>query len=208
MRSNGVPTAWTSPTPRGERVLLRPLGPRDTDGLWVDVQDPEGQRLTGLHHAFTYEEIAAYCASRADKTDRITLAVTDPRDGAYKGEVVLMDHDEPNRSASLRIGLAPTARDQGLGAEALRLVLAHAFDPLGLHRVSLEVYAFNERAIHVYEKVGFRHEGRMRDALWWDGAPHDALLMSILTTEWDGSLVVARRAGIVGTAASPGTHAS
>jgi len=74
--------------------------------------------------------------------------------------------------------------------------------------VSLEVYAFNERAIHVYEKVGFRHEGRMRDALWWDGAPHDALLMSILTTEWDGSLVVARRAGIVGTAASPGTHAS
>lgn len=181
-------TAWTSPTLRGERVLLRPLGPEDTDDLWVDVQDLEGQRLTGLHHAFTYEEIAAYCASRADQIDRITLAIANPRDGAYKGEIVLMDHDAPNRSASLRIGLASTARGQGLGAEALRVVLAHAFGPLGLHRVSLEVYDFNERAIHVYEKVGFRHEGRMRDALWWDGTPHDALLMAVLATEWDGSL--------------------
>jgi len=63
------------------------------------------------------------------------------------------------------LALASTARGQGLGAEALRVVLAHAFGPLGLHRVSLEVYDFNERAIHVYEKVGFRHEGRMRDAL-------------------------------------------
>ena len=136
-------TGWTSPTLRGERVLLRPLGSQDTDDLWVDVQDPEGQRLTGLHHTFTYEEIAAYCASRADKTDRITLAVADPRDGTYKGEVVLMDHDEPNHSASLRIGLAPTARGQGLGADVLRLVLAHAFGPLGLHRVSLDSFAFS-----------------------------------------------------------------
>ena len=97
-----------------------------------------------------------------------------------------MDHDEPNRSAGLRIGLAPPARGQGLGSEALRLVLAHAFGTLRLHRVSLEVYAFNERAIHVYEKVGFRHEGRLRDALWWDGRPHDALLMAVLATEWEG----------------------
>ena len=185
-----VATAWTSPTLRGERALLRPLGPRDTDDLWADVQvdvrDPEARRLTGTHHEFTYEEIAAYCASRADKTDRITLAITDRDTGAWLGEVVLMDHDEPNRSAALRIALIAGAQNRGVGTEALRLALAHAFGPLGLHRVSLEVYAFNERAIHVYEKVGFRHEGRLRDALWWDGTPHDALIMAALATEWEG----------------------
>lgn len=179
-------TTWTSPTLRGERVLLRPLGPQDIDNLWVDVQDPEGLRLTGTHHTFTFEEIAAYCASRADMTDRITLAVTDPCDGAYLGEVVLMNHDEPNRSASLRIALGLGARGRGLGTEALRLVLAHAFGPLGLHRVSLEVFDFNTRAIRAYEKVGFRHEGRMRDALWWDGTPQDTLLMAVLAPEWEG----------------------
>jgi len=165
-------TIWTSPTLRGEQVLLRPLGAQDTNDLWTDVQDPEGRRLTGTHHVFTYKDIADDRASRADKTDRITLAVTSVDSAVYRGEVVLMDHDEANRSASLRIGLAPDAHGQGLGVETLRLVRAHAFGPLALHRVSLEVFDFNAQAIHAYEKIGFRHEGRMRDALWWDGAPH------------------------------------
>lgn len=178
---------WLSPTLRNKQVLLRPLSPRDTDDVWAGVQDPEAQRFTGLHHAFTYEEIAAYCASRADEPDRITLAIADPSDRIYFGEVVLMDHDQPNRSASLRIALSLPARGQGFGTAALRLVLAHAFGPLELHRVSLEVYAFNVRAIHVYEKVGFRHEGRMRDALWWEGTAYDTLLMAVLASEWAGS---------------------
>ena len=130
--------AWTSPILHGKRVQLRPLGPRDTDDLYAAVNGPPAERrLTGNHRAFTYEEIAAYCASRAEKTDRVTLAITDPDSGAYLGEVVLMDHDEPNRSAGLRIALVADARDRGLGSETLRLVLAHAFGPLRLHRVSL-----------------------------------------------------------------------
>jgi len=179
-------TTWTSPTLRGDWVLLRPLGTQDIDGLWANAHDAEVRRLTGTYHAFTYEEITAYCASRAARTDRITLAITDPSDGAYRGEIVLNDHDEPNRSAGLRILLSAGARDLGLGTAALRLVLAHAFGPLGLHRVSLQVFAFNTRAIHVYENVGFRHEGRMRDALWWEGTPHDTLLMAALAPDWDG----------------------
>ena len=177
-------TLWTSPTLHGERVLLRPLEPPDADALWADLQEPEARHLTGTHRTFTYEEIAAYGATRAEQTDRITLAITDPHDGAFQGEVVLMDHDEPNRSARLRIALSPRARGRGLGTETLRLVLAHAFGPLRLHRVSLEVFAFNGRAIHVYEKVGFRHEGCLRDALWWDGEPHDALLMAVRAPDW------------------------
>ncbi len=175
---------WTSPTLHGERILLRPLEPRDTDDLWRDLHDPESRRLTGTHRTFTYQEIAAYCAPRATQIDRITLAITDPSDGAFYGEVVLNDHDEPNRSAGLRIDLSAGARGRGLGTAALRLVLAHAFGPLQLHRVALEVFAFNSRAIHVYEKVGFRLEGRMRDALWWEGTPHDTLLMAILAPDW------------------------
>jgi len=190
-RSDGVATAWTSPTRRGERVLLRPLGPRDTNDLWVDrqadMQNPEARRLTDIHHAFTYEEIAAYCASRADKTDRITLTIADLSDATWLGDVVLANHDEPNRSATLRISLVTNAQNRVLGAEALRLVLAYAFGPLHLHRVPLDVFAFNTRAIRAYEKGGFQHEGRMRDALWWDGTPHDALLMAVLATEWDNS---------------------
>lgn len=64
-----------------------------------------------------------------------------------------------------------------------RLVLAvvdHGLTTMGLHRISLEVYAFNPRARHVYEKVGFVHEGTGRDALIFDGEWIDVHFMAIL----------------------------
>ena len=64
------------------------------------------------------------------------------------------------------------------------MILGHAFDIVGVHRVELEVYAFNPRARHVYEKIGFVHEGTKRDALWWDGEWIDAHTMAVLAHEW------------------------
>jgi RimJ/RimL family protein N-acetyltransferase len=50
--------------------------------------------------------------------------------------------------------------------------------------VGLSVFEFNEDAISTYEKLGFRQEGRLRKALKRGGAFHDAILMSILESEW------------------------
>jgi RimJ/RimL family protein N-acetyltransferase len=55
---------------------------------------------------------------------------------------------------------------------------------MGLHRVSLEVFDFNPRARHVYEKVGFRHEGTGREALLFDGEWIDVHYMAVLSGEW------------------------
>ena len=74
-------------------------------------------------------------------------------------------------------------RGRGYGTQATRLVLGYAFETVGLHRVSLEVYSFNPRAQHVYETCGFRVEGRQREALRWDGEWHDAIVMGILATD-------------------------
>jgi RimJ/RimL family protein N-acetyltransferase len=84
----------------------------------------------------------------------------------------------------LRIALRRDYRDRGLGGEAVRLVLAHAFGTVGLHRVELEVYAFNPRAQSVYERAGFVREGVRRDALYWDGEYTDAITMAILAHDW------------------------
>ncbi|NJC21624.1 RimJ/RimL family protein N-acetyltransferase [Arthrobacter pigmenti] len=59
----------------------------------------------------------------------------------------------------------------------------HAFDVVGVHRIGLEVYAFNPRAQRVYEKCGFRMEGRRRDALYWDGEWIDAIMMGLLAAD-------------------------
>jgi RimJ/RimL family protein N-acetyltransferase len=124
-------------------------------------------------------------ATRADHDDRLDLAVVDQATGMFAGEVVLNELDPDNKSCNFRILLCGEAnRGRGLGTDATRLILRHAFEDVGLHRVGLEVYDFNPRARHVYENVGFVFEGTRRDALHWDGQWIDEHTMSILAPEW------------------------
>jgi RimJ/RimL family protein N-acetyltransferase len=78
----------------------------------------------------------------------------------------------------------PEDRHRGYGAEAIDAILRYGFEELGLNRVGLSVFAFNEDAISTYEKLGFREEGRLRKALKRDDGFHDAILMSISQSEW------------------------
>jgi RimJ/RimL family protein N-acetyltransferase len=174
----------TKPTLVGERVTLRPVRVDDVPGLVDLVSDPVGQRLTGSRASFTEAALREWYASRGARADRLDLAVVDRTTGEYAGEAVLNDLDADNRSCSFRIALRAGFRDRGLGTEAIRLILGHAFGTVGLHRISLEVYAFNPRALAVYERAGFVREGVLRDALYWDGEYVDSIVMSILAPEW------------------------
>ena len=173
----------TKPTLEGERVVLRPVTGEDAEGLLDLLADDEGNRLTGTRGLdLTLEGARSWYDSRAEQDDRLDLAIVDRATGEYAGEVVLNELDGDNRSCNFRIGLRSSFQDRGLGSEATRLIVDHAFG-IGLHRVELGVYAFNPRARRVYEKAGFVHEGTRRDALWWDGAWTDAIVMSMLETD-------------------------
>ena len=173
----------TKPTLEGDAVILRPVSAVDADGLLDLVADEEGNRLTGTRGlVLDLDAARRWYGSRAEQDDRIDLAVVDARTGEYAGEVVLNELDADNRSCSFRIGLRAAFQGRGLGSEATRLIVGHAFT-IGLHRVELEVYAFNPRARHVYEKAGFVYEGTRRDALLWDDEWVDAITMSVLSTD-------------------------
>ena len=170
------------PTLTGDRVRLVPIDIAHSEDFFRTVNDPELARLTGTHRTFTFEEVERYAATRKEQTDRVDLAVVRIEDDQLLGEIVLNNLDEDNESMGFRIALS-TELGKGYGTEAIRLILRYAFDVIGLHRVDLEVYDFNARAIASYRKCGFVEEGRLRDALRWDGRWHDALLMSVLSTD-------------------------
>ncbi|HEX8870965.1 MAG TPA: GNAT family protein [Lentzea sp.] len=139
----------------------------------------EVMKLTGSHQTFELADYEAYIERTLNDENRYTRAITE--DGRFLGEVVLTINPF-NRSAGLRIFLQD-GFGKGYGTIAIKHVLDHAFGELALHRVDLEVYEFNDRAIHVYKKCGFQEEGRLRDALLWEGEFYDAIVMSVLSTD-------------------------
>jgi len=85
------------------------------------------------------------------------------------------------------VGIDIGDRDEwgkGYGTDAMRVMLRYAFVELNLHRVSLNVFEYNPRAIRSYEKCGFVREGRRRQALNRDGRRWDVIHMGILREEW------------------------
>lgn len=174
----------TTPTLTGERIRLVPLGPEHAQALFESLDDPESARLTGTHQTFTRDAVDAFCASRADQDDRLDWAIEDAVTGEYAGGLAVNDVDADNETAGFRIDLVEKYRGRGLGPEAIELMLRHLFEEVGVHRVGLEVYAFNPRAQRSYEKCGFVVEGRVRESLLWDGERVDTILMGLLKADW------------------------
>jgi RimJ/RimL family protein N-acetyltransferase len=135
------------------------------------LTEPEVRRLTGAPATFERPKIEAWLATREEHHDRADWAV--------------LNHvDLDNESANYRVWLAgPQVFGHGYGTEITQLVVGYALGTCGLHRVSLGVFDFNPRAQRVYQKCGFSHEGRLRNAVRWEGQWHDELLMAILSTD-------------------------
>ncbi len=165
------------------RIRLEPLGPEHFDQVWPGLFDAEMLKLTGTRATFTEDAVRAHLERIGPAGDRADWAVLEASTGEYLGEIVLNELDEENASMNVRIALAPGRPGAGFGTEAMIAVLDHAFGGIGLHRVQLDVYAFNPRAIRSYEKAGFTVEGRQRDTLFWDGEWTDSILMSVLADD-------------------------
>lgn len=173
----------------GREVYLRLAKESDLDDYYAFLQDPEMIQLTGSQKSFTREEIAAWInkIGHLNSDDRVDLLIFLKGTNELLGEVVLNEIDTTNRSANIRIGIQGARyRGKGYGTEAMLLMLQYGFKTLNLHRIDLGVYAFNPRAIHVYEKIGFKREGLQRDVLFLNGKFHDMITMSMLEDEFRG----------------------
>lgn len=105
--------------------------------------------------------------------------------GCAIGRCLLFNVDSVNRSAWVGIFIGDKAYwNRGYGQEALKLLLEYGFNLLNLHNIMLGVFAFNQRAIRAYQKVGFKEIGRRREARIIAGKKHDVVLMDILEDEY------------------------
>ena len=181
-----VQKAWFPATIAGARVVLRRHVPDNVRAFQRWYADPEIARLARYQATpMRPEEIERFFASRVVGPDAMSMAIHERSGDRLVGTCAFSQLDGDNGSALYHITIGEKdAWGQGYGTEATRLMLDHAFGTLGLHRIALYVFEFNERAIRAYQRCGFLLEGRSREAIFRDGRWWDELAMSILESDW------------------------
>lgn len=106
------------------------------------------------------------------------------REGEMLGLVELVEIDYIHRRAEFQIIIHPQHQGHGYSVKATKLAMYYAFSVLNMHKLYLIVDRVNEKAIHVYEKVGFRIEGELKDEFFVDGKYHDAIRMCMFQEEY------------------------
>ena len=177
---------WFPDHIEGETVVLR----RHTRDNLADFQrwyqDPEVARLTRYQDGpMRPEEIERFFLMRAIGPDALAMGIHVKSTNRLIGSCAFSQLDGDNGSALFHITIGEhDAWGHGYGTEAAELMLSLAFERIGLHRVGLSVFAFNERAVRAYARVGFVNEGAAREAIWRDGRWWDEIHMSVLEPEW------------------------
>ena len=160
----------------GAGVELRPAIPADLDFIFA------AERLPG------YERLVAR-STRAEHEAALARADTRYLVGAWpggepEGFAILQPLSDPHEGAKLK-RICVTRPGGGFGLPLLAAVIDWVFSTTDNERLWLDVFTHNERARHVYRRVGLTEEGVLRQSYCMpDGTRVDRIVMSILRREW------------------------
>jgi RimJ/RimL family protein N-acetyltransferase len=171
----------------GRLVRLRPVSADDLPAMRRWMSNPLVMQFWGHMRPFVTER-----AYESDLQGRFAsfehaghLTILDP-DGTAIGRVFYEDLDTRARSATLGILIGEeSAWGKGYGPDAMIALMRHLYYDRGLHRLELDVFTSNLRAVKAYEKIGFTHEGTLRDHRYVDGSYWDSYRMSMLRSEFE-----------------------
>jgi aminoglycoside 6'-N-acetyltransferase len=165
------------PVLHGERVTLRPVVPQDSGRLQEILREPEVARWFGMQ---TPKEVTDELIADPEVTG-FAIEVG----GEVVGAIQFYENTDPSYAhAGIDLFLATASQNQGLGTESLRLLVRYLLEDRGHHRLVIDPALANERAIKVYERVGFRPVGVMRQyERGPDGTFHDGLLLDLVAGE-------------------------
>ncbi|MHB0885636.1 MAG: GNAT family N-acetyltransferase [Bacillota bacterium] len=169
---------------KGRLTSLRPLEKSDLPRFIDGMNAEEVMWHLGPHLPISDREAEAWLERVSTSEDSKIFAICDG-DGKMVGKIALDRIHHRNRSAELVIAIFDEpAWNRGYGTDALRTLLRFLFEQMSFHRVQLLVHEDNERAIHVYEKLGFVREGRLRDENFRGGRYTASLVMAVLADEF------------------------
>lgn len=168
----------------GEKIRLRAIERSDIPAFVRWFNDPEVRKYLRMYMPLSQAQEERWFETQLQDQSSLIFGI-ETLDGKLIGNIGLHNITWKDRNAYLGITIGEKNYwGQGYGADAITTLLNFAFTQMNLHRVFLTVYEYNQRAIRCYEKCGFKHEGRMRQAHFYDGKYYDELVMGILRDEF------------------------
>lgn len=169
----------------GERIYLSPVNIDDAEiyAKWLN----DRKVTDGIHNTsrvMGIENEREWLQNTLSK-GRFIFSIVLKENDTLIGNCGFADCNLIDRIGTLGIFIGEEEyRNNGYGAEALKLLLDYGFNILNLHNISLGVFSFNERAIACYKKIGFKEYGRRHECYYLDGKYHDEIFMEVLKSDY------------------------
>jgi len=168
----------------GKLVRLRAREPEEEPDTYRWFNDPEVTEFLTARYPFSHRQEREFLESVSTPGYHGAEFAIETLDGAYIGGCGITAGRPENREGTLGIAIGDKSYwNGGYGTDAMRVLCRFGFDMMNLHRIQLEVFSENARAIRVYEKIGFRVEGVRREAFYKYGRYLDVMVMGLLEGE-------------------------
>ncbi len=185
-------------------IRLEPFTPADFPQLqaWIDSKQLLHE-WSGALFSFPLSDDALHWyledSNVPGKSDVFIYKAVETATGVAVGHISLGNVSPRDQSARLTRVLVgdPGQRGRGISTRMIREVLRIGFTELGLHRISLGVYSFNQAAIRSYLRAGFQQEGILRDVVKYGDEFWSSVEMSVLAPEWRAGQAAAQSAAPV-----------
>ena len=164
----------------GRLVRLRAFETEDLDANHAFMNDYETQRdmLSGIPYPTSMEDERRWIGGQtAYSRGEYQFAVEDG-EGYLVGRCGVTKLDWKNRLGELGIMIGRPYRGRGYDTDAMRVLTDFCFRELNLHKLRVNVLAFNEAALRCYAANGFVREGLLKEEIWRDGAWRDVAVLS------------------------------
>ncbi|KAA0964806.1 GNAT family N-acetyltransferase [Sporosarcina sp. ANT_H38] len=178
----------TFPILTTQRLRLAEVEPEHATALFTIFANPEVVKYYGMDPMFELaqaEKIIGHFKSTYETKRGMRWAIIIKDGNQFVGTIGLNNLALGMKKAEVGFEIHPDFWRSGITSEALHAVLDYSFEELGLHRMGAVTFPANGASIGLLKKNGFVEEGKLRSYLFQNGDSHDAMIFSILHTDWN-----------------------
>jgi diamine N-acetyltransferase len=163
-----------------KNIELKPLSTKDTEFLLEMRND-----LEIADNFFSDPPVYDYGHNRwlsGKNTDDLDFIIW--YEGQRAGQISITKINYRHQKGEYGVMVHKDFRGKRIAYEASVLLLEYVFQNLPINKIYLEVFASNNRAIQLYEKIGFEKEGLFKDEFFKNGFFQDICRMCLLKSKW------------------------